>query len=955
MIQDKKRYYFKRSCGDPCEISVYLNKDVSINQKVAIPPSKEPEPEWPTNIPETFNSSFCGSDTLKITVPEGYMIQIRYDCFWVHHNRHSLNDVEITTDVNRAIDERSTDIDLIVSYNGYVCTKVYTIHVVQGKNLIIEEFMTKAADTMVFPSEGGTKEISVQEYCDGYNLKSFISGNCDSEGFSIEMKDNSCIITADINKTFSKRSGKVSFSYYTIKQVDGNYGNQETRYFDLNLEQEKYEWNGVPTYGCDEIVYTTKSGKIKDWGSVEYNVELLFNTYINGIGVMKFNGCLTEIGDGFDGDDVKTITFPSTLERCGLNFMTAYRPYGQYDAEKITVLDLSNTKLEYIKGGLTSTNILSLKLPDCYVGYKEPEPSYMDYSYSLFHKVGSFYIDGYIDVDFSNTKLKYINSFSFNSYDIKSIKLPSTVEYIGDKVFENAIFNNEGTFNIDLSNLVNLTYIGDNFMYRTYEHMYGDENFESLIRVKLPDNIREVGYGFLSNGSDNNSDISGVTRRLYIENIPKSLETVGSNFLKNVFNDEIDLRDTNLRYVKGSFLCQMMNLKKVYLPKHPITLDLDGIRDNMLFSVLYKNKQLTEIVAPSNESYNITDYVPNYSNVLRYSLTGNAEKGYLYYPEGSDYSAWCERLPLGWECIPSKDIDNPKPPEIDVTKPVIMYKTTDNEPITIKTDSLVSEYFENGYWNVLLNESFNGIITRDFGFYSNRDVTEVRLNNRVTVLGENAFSSCSSITIFDAPSVTTIQAGCFQYCGKFEEFNFPNLKEIGDNGLGGLKTIDFPLLETIGRNVFDGFDGTTVNLPSLKEVGDYALSGSWALATLSLPMAENIGYHALSACSSLTSVDLPSVKKIEDGALANMADNAVIRLGDSIEGTFLNCFGEGRREVYCYNKKSPDVWGGMYLSSSWLQKTYLTLHVYPDATGYEKWTDAWGKSYASHLTILYDL
>ena len=281
-----------------------------------------------------------------------------------------------------------------------------------------------------------------------------------------------------------------------------------------------------------------------------------------------------------------------------------------------------------------------------------------------------------------------------------------------------------------------------------------------------------------------------------------------------------------------------------------------------------------------------------------------------------------------------------------------MYKTSNDNAITIKTDSLVSEYFEDGYWNVLLNESFNGVITSDFGFNGNTDVTEVKLNNRVNVIGERAFYGCSKLRIIDAPSVTLVQASAFNY--KLSECNMPNLKEIEDYGIGEISTIDFPLLETIGSNVFSGFGGTTVNLPSLKEIGISAFSGS-SLKTINLPVVETIESRAFSACSNLSSVDLPSIKRIGDNAFANIANNAVMRLGENLERVYLTCFGQGTREVYCYGKNSPDLWSSVPPTEAWRQKTYLTLHVYPDATGYNKWTTAWGTSYASHLSILYDL
>ena len=100
----------------------------------------------------------------------------------------------------------------------------------------------------------------------------------------------------------------------------------------------------------------------------------------------------------------------------------------------------------------------------------------------------------------------------------------------------------------------------------------------------------------------------------------------------------------------------------------------------------------------------------------------------------------------------------------------------------------------------------------DYRFSPWRDsgVKRIIIGNRVTTIGQTAFSGCSSLTSITIPnSVTTIKEYAFSNCSSLTSVTIPNsVTTIGDNAFNGcrsLTSVTIPnSVTTIGKAAFAG-------------------------------------------------------------------------------------------------------------------------------------------------------
>ena len=122
----------------------------------------------------------------------------------------------------------------------------------------------------------------------------------------------------------------------------------------------------------------------------------------------------------------------------------------------------------------------------------------------------------------------------------------------------------------------------------------------------------------------------------------------------------------------------------------------------------------------------------------------------------------------------------------------------------------------------------------DYIFSPWRDsgVKRIIIGNRVTTIGQTAFSGCSSLTSVTIPnSVTTIKEYAFSNCSSLTSVTIPNsVTTIGDNAFNGcssLTSVNIPnSVTTIGGWAFNGCSSiTSVNIPnSVTTIGGWAFN-----------------------------------------------------------------------------------------------------------------------------------
>lgn len=181
--------------------------------------------------------------------------------------------------------------------------------------------------------------------------------------------------------------------------------------------------------------------------------------------------------------------------------------------------------------------------------------------------------------------------------------------------------------------------------------------------------------------------------------------------------------------------------------------------------------------------------------------------------------------------------------------------------------------------------------------------TSVAIPNSVTIIGDYAFSACSSLESVTIPnSVTSIGVGSFGSCSSLTNVSIPNsVTSIGTVSFAGCSSLTSITISnsvtSIGYRTFYGCGGlTSITIPnSVVSIEDEAFCECGSLANVVIPNSVTaIGGLAFWGCTSLTSVVIPnSVTSIGNGAFAGCSGLASASIGNSVttirRNTFSGC------------------------------------------------------------------
>ena len=165
-------------------------------------------------------------------------------------------------------------------------------------------------------------------------------------------------------------------------------------------------------------------------------------------------------------------------------------------------------------------------------------------------------------------------------------------------------------------------------------------------------------------------------------------------------------------------------------------------------------------------------------------------------------------------------------------------------------------------------------------------------NTDVTMIGDNAFKDCMSLTGITIPdSVTKIGESAFSGCENLSYINIPNsVESIGENAFATTSLTSFTIPEgitTIEEGTFAScFSLASVTIPeSVKYIKSGAFTCCSALSGITLPNnLESIESDAFSNCYSLTSIVIPSrVTIIDNWAFGECGNLSQITLPDGLE------------------------------------------------------------------------
>ena len=179
--------------------------------------------------------------------------------------------------------------------------------------------------------------------------------------------------------------------------------------------------------------------------------------------------------------------------------------------------------------------------------------------------------------------------------------------------------------------------------------------------------------------------------------------------------------------------------------------------------------------------------------------------------------------------------------------------------------------FYYGYYDYYDHNSYyyttSDDVIGDYAFSGCSSLTSLTLPSSVTLIGGHAFEKCSGLTSLTLPSsVTSIGEFAFRYCSGLTSLTIPSgvttIDYYAFADCSGLTSLTLPSSVTsIGGHAFAWCSGlTSLTLhSSVTSIGDYAFAWCSGLTSLTLPSSvTSIGGHAFESCSGLTSLTLPS-------------------------------------------------------------------------------------------------
>ena len=179
--------------------------------------------------------------------------------------------------------------------------------------------------------------------------------------------------------------------------------------------------------------------------------------------------------------------------------------------------------------------------------------------------------------------------------------------------------------------------------------------------------------------------------------------------------------------------------------------------------------------------------------------------------------------------------------------------------------------FYYGYYDYYDHHSYyyttSDDVIGDYAFSGCSSLTSLTLPSSVTSIGGHAFEKCSGLTSLTLPSsVTSIGEFAFRYCSGLTSLTIPSgvttIDYYAFADCSGLTSLTLPSSVTsIGGYAFAWCSGlTSLTLhSSVTSIGGYAFAWCSGLTSLTLPSSvTSIGGHAFESCSGLTSLTLPS-------------------------------------------------------------------------------------------------
>ncbi|MBQ7115656.1 MAG: leucine-rich repeat protein [Clostridia bacterium] len=415
-----------------------------------------------------------------------------------------------------------------------------------------------------------------------------------------------------------------------------------------------------------------------------------------------------------------------------------------------------------------------------------------------------------------------INSGRLSFSHIKTIKLPDSVETIGNYAFSNC----KSLTSINIPDGV--TYIGNNAFY----------NCSKLSSLSIPEGVTYIGNSAFRYCSGINS----------LE-IPQGISAIGNWTFAECSNlTSIKLPDGLTEIGEGAFL-GCTSVSEIYVPA---SLKKWGYRS------FEKCQSIKEV--------NITDLKAWCESTFIYNTSNPLNNGAKLYLNGSEIK------------------DLVVPDTATKINSYVFYKCSSFESVKIgKNVKSIGDYSFLGCTNIVTIEIPEEVSSIGRQAFENCEKLEsVYLSENVESIGEAAFRGCLNLmayTVAEDNNTYSSVDGVLFNADKSLLIDYPINKS------GSTYTMPDSVTE-IGEDAFKGCTGlTSVKLSNnLKIIDSYAFYGCSKLATIDIPDGvTDINSYAFAYCTSLTSIQIPdSVTKLESGALVYCEALAEIFIPDSV-------------------------------------------------------------------------
>lgn len=410
--------------------------------------------------------------------------------------------------------------------------------------------------------------------------------------------------------------------------------------------------------------------------------------------------------------------------------------------------------------------------------------------------------------------------------------------------------------------------------------LYTFQDCINLSSITFSNNITSIGiYAF-----SNCKKISSFT-------IPDSVVTLGDAMFRTCDGLSSVVIGTGVKTISPQCFWGCIGLGEINIPDNVMTIKSSAFGACYVLSSLTIGTGITIIeesaFSGDRSLSSITCNAITAPTIGNNAFNGVAATGTLYYPQGSDYSAFIAKLPTGWTTVETRFVENGgaetcigfnkcKPMKLqdyiggqwqDHTPAVISYFVTEE----LSTDCGFDEsdykmYAKKSDGDIALipvdgNSELTSGNTSD---YNRTYFNSARIYSGVTSIGYNAFLGCESLTSITIPSgVTSIGQSAFGRCGSLPSILLPDsLTYIGQQAFwrcSGLTSIIIPSSVTgMGNNVFENctkLSSVTIN-NGVTVIGAGFLSGAPISEIIIPDSVTQIGVNAFRQCNSLTSATI---------------------------------------------------------------------------------------------------